>query len=115
MCKIIRIYVSTVLSAPVGYFPASHCLHFNKAFVQHKEDTVLSNGGWKKSPVLLSKQTKQTISLYEWFPITFEHEVNYSEETVADERSASGCQVQRRARFAYQRSAVMSGAMHTPH
>lgn len=33
-------------------------------------------GGVKKSTVLLSKQKKQTISLYEWFPITFEHEVN---------------------------------------
>lgn len=36
------------------------------------------DGGEKneKITVVLSKQTKQTISLYEWFPITFEHEAN---------------------------------------
>lgn len=49
--------VSTVLSAPVDCFSASDCPRYNKAFVQHKEDTVLPNEGWKK--VLCCYQSRQ--------------------------------------------------------
>lgn len=87
-----------------------HCVQLNKTFVPHKHRQTHSA---QPLNTLLSRQTKQTIFLYEWFPITFEQQANWGEETVADEKCVSGCQVQWRALFAYQRSAIMSRAMHT--
>lgn len=71
MCKIIPTCINSI--APVGCFPASHCLHFNKAFVQHKEDTVLSNGGGGEKKYCVAIKADKTnhfpvwvVSYYVW-------------------------------------------------
>lgn len=104
-CAKLNAPVATLLSPSEAFlsFSIFHCLHPNKAFVSLTQTHSALN----------IKGKEKTFSCMSGFLLHLNRNQIRARRQFADEKRESGCQVQWKAHFAYQRSAIMSRAMHT--